>query len=194
MKSIIALQEEKAAIKQLATQAGIDAEQALIEKKVLFTRKEMTARAGIVKLLEPSDSKMDGIRNIDNAKLVGGEAFVCTGISFAVAVGKTAVPDGAMASLPFSRSFLKGAPNGFYNNEFSLKIGSKEKLNLVLRHACPALDSDDPTINNYCEVTPFVIKENQTILPELNCVTPNGSSDAPIFLEVALIGYKISRN
>jgi hypothetical protein len=197
MQNIIKIQNEKAAIKSLAIDAKIEVTaNTLVEKHVLYTRNILTGKAGIIKLIETKDSAEDGVRNIDNAKLVGGESFVCTGIAISFAVGAAAITAADISKQVFSRGIqdVSKANQGFFNNELSLKIQNKQKLNIVLRHATPEMGLDEAVLNNYCEVTPFVINENQTILPELNCLSAFGTTDLPIVMELALIGYRLSSN
>jgi len=198
MKNIIDLQNIKAAVKKMAIDANISfAQNALIEEHVLFMRNDLAGRSGIVQLIKPQDTQLDGVRNIDSARLVSGEAFICVGIAFSSAhSAKPIVKDGDVSNLDFQRTINgAGIAKGFFNNEFSLKIGSKEKLKMTLRHAMPEDGVDKPIRSEFCAVTPFVIDENQTILPEVNCFNATGDKAAEgAVLEVALIGYRLSSN
>lgn len=198
MKTIIDLQNIKAAVKKMAKEAKISfAENCLIEEHVLFMRNDLAGRSGIVQLIKTQDSKIDGVRNIDSAKLVSGEAFICTGIAFSTARSATKITNETQVSnLDYQRTINGGGVSqGFYNNEFSLKVGSKEKLKMTLRHAMPEDGADKPVRSEYCAVTPFVINENQTILPEINCFNASGDPAAEgAVLEVSLIGFRLSSN
>lgn len=198
MKTIIDLQNIKAAVKKMAIDAKISfAQNAMIEEHVLFMRNDLAGRSGIVQLIKPQDTQLDGVRNIDSARLVSGEAFICVGIAFSTAHSAAKIAkESDVSNLDFQRT-INGSElaKGFFNNEFSLKIGSKEKLKMTLRHAMPE-DGVDKSVNaDFCAVTPFVIDENQTILPEINCFNATGDQAANgAVLEVALIGYRLSSN
>jgi hypothetical protein len=198
MKNIIELQNIKAAVKKMAISGKISfADNCLIEEHVLFMRNDLAGRSGIVQLIKAQDSKIDGVRNIDNAKLTSGEAFICVGVAFSTAKSAAKIVNEiAVSNLDYQRTINGGGVSqGFYNNEFSLKVGSKEKLKMTLRHAMPEDGVDKPVRSEFCAVTPFIIDENQTILPEINCF--NASGDAATeghVLEACLIGYRLSSN
>jgi hypothetical protein len=197
MKTIIDLQNIKAAVKKLALEANIKfAENASIEEHVLFMRNDMTGRSGIIQLIKPQDTQLDGVRNIDSARLVTGEAFICVGIAFSTANTRAKIAnESAISALEFQRTISGGIDPRFFNNEFSLKIGSKEKLKMTIRHAMPEEGVDKPLRSEYCAVTPFVIDENQVILPEINCFNAVGDpATEGRAVEVALIGYRLSSN
>ena len=197
MKTIIDLQNIKAAVKKMAAEAGIKfSSNAIIEEHVLFMRNDMASRSGIVQLIKPQDTQLDGVRNIDSARLVSGEAFICVGIAFSTAHSGAAIRDESeLSALDYQRTVGGGIDAPFFNNEFSLKIGNKEKLKMTIRHAMPEDGADKPVRSEYCAVTPFVIDENQTILPEINCFNAVGDKAANgKAVEVALVGYRLSSN
>lgn len=196
MRNIIEQQSIKAAVKQIAKKSGVSfALRATVEEHVLYTRNDMTGKSGIDELIKSQDKKVDGVRNIDSARLNTGEAFVCTGIAFSVAQGQAALKDDVdMAILGFSRTMTNRGLTPFFNNEFTLKVSNKEKLKMIIRHGMATSNSDDPMMNEYCQVTPFIIDENQSILPQVNCFHPVGTKDAPVAFEMALIGYKLTTN
>ena len=197
MKTIIDLQNIKAAVKKLALEANIKfAGNASIEEHVLFMRNDLAGRSGIVQLIKAQDTQVDGVRNIDSARLVSGEAFICVGVAFSTAVSTAKIAnEGELSALDFHRTVEGGIEAPFFNNEFSLKIGNKEKLKMTIRHAMPETGADKPVRSEYCAVTPFVIDENQTILPEINCFNAVGAAATNgRAVEVALIGYRVSSN
>ncbi|MDE5421762.1 hypothetical protein L3073_06045 [Ancylomarina sp. DW003] len=196
MKNIIEQIQIKEAIAKLAASKGIAVNSnTLIEQHILYCRKELSGSRGIIRLVESQDPMMDGVRNIDSGKLNSGESFICTGVIFSTANSIEALKgDSDFTKLGFARSIDEGIDTAFFNNEVSLKIQNKEKLKVVLRHAMPEKPKDDSAFNEYCGLTPFVITQNQSIQPEINCLQAVGASDKPIVFEFALVGYRLSSN
>lgn len=196
MINIIEQQKIKEAVRKLAIEAKISfASEAVIENHVLYTRNDLTASSGIAELIKSQDKKVDGVRNIDSARLNTGEAFICTGVAFSVAQGSAAIKgEEAFSMLDYSRTMSNRNIAPFFNNEFTLKISSKEKLKMIIRHGMQGAQSDEPMMDHFCPVTPFVIDENQAILPQINCFNPVGAADAPVVFEMALVGYRLTSN
>ena len=197
MRNIIEQQKIKEAVRAIAIASGIDFVNngTLIESHILYTRNDITERSGIVELIKAQDKKVDGVRNIDSARLNTGEAFICTGVAFSVASGREALAnEGDFSKLDFQRTMSNRGVTAFFNNEFSLKISNKEKLNVIVRHGMQGSQTDEPMYNHHCPVTPFVIDQNQSILPQINCFQPVGTKDEPVVFEMALIGYRLTSN
>jgi hypothetical protein len=199
MRNIVEQLSIQAAVRKLAANSKdikFDTERAIIERHVLYCRKAVGGKNGITQLLQPQDVQKDGVRNIDSARLVTGEAFICTGLVISTASHNARISDESkLSSISYSQGVEEAADGQFFNNEFSLKIQNKEKLKVVLRHAVPNNTSDENFASNCYEVSPFVIGENQTILPELNIFNPPVANDtSDVVIEVALVGYRVSAN
>ncbi|MBI9035473.1 hypothetical protein DWB61_03750 [Ancylomarina euxinus] len=166
----------------------------LIEKDILFTRIALGTKTGIQELLKPQDNEMDGVRNISNAKLAGGTAFLVTGIVISHAGHSAVIKNEAdLAKLTYSGEYAK-ADSSFFNNELSLKIGGKEKVKAALRHMMPQEAGDEKFVDSGYAVSPFLIPSNQVILPALNIYANPTAADKDTALEIALVGYRITAN
>jgi hypothetical protein len=166
----------------------------LIEKDILFTRIALGTKTGIQELLKPQDNEMDGVRNISNAKLAGGTAFLVTAIVISNASHSAVIKDEAvLATLAYTGEFSK-RESSFFNNELSLKIGGKEKIKAALRHMMPQEAGDEKFVESGYSVSPFLIPSNQVILPALNIFSNPTLADKDIALEIALVGYRITAN
>ena len=190
--------EIKAAMRQLAAQSNdvkFDVTDAHIEKSVMYCRRSLNGKTGIQDLLKPQDTEKDGVRNIDSAKLSAGTAFICTSVVISVANSRAGVlkVEDQLSTLDYSPE--SGASAGqFFNNELSIKIGSKEKLKAVLRHMLPVEAGDNAFENSGFSVSPFVIPSQAQILPQLNIFNLPCPDTEDIAIEVAFVGYKISQN
>jgi len=166
----------------------------LIEKDILFTRVALGTKTGIQELLKPQDNEMDGVRNISNAKLAGGTAFLVTALVISQANHSAVISNEAdLAKLAYSGEYAKTI-SPFFNNELSFKVGGKEKIKAALRHMMPQEAGDEKFIDSGYEVSPFLIPSNQVILPALNIFSNPTAADKDIALEIACIGYRITAN
>lgn len=196
MQNLLETIQTKSAVREIAKgKVDFDASKAHIEKSTLYLRKALNGLTGIQQLIKPSDTEKDGVRNIDSARLPSGEAFLVTGlvISTATAAAKLSREED-ISALEFFQGIENGAQPKFFNSELSLKVGNKEKLKTVLRHAMQAQETDDVFDKSAYQVTPFVIEPQQNISPDLNIFDLPCPADQDMVVEVAFVGYKISGN
>jgi|GEM_PF-3494701 len=196
MSNLLETIQIKSAVRQIANgKVNFDATKAHIEKSTLYFRKALCGLSGIQQLIKPADVEKDGVRNIDSARLPSGEAFLVTGIVFSTAKSEAKLTDEkAISALSFTTGMADGNLAKFLNSEFSLKVGNKEKLKTILRHAKAEMKGDDVFDKAAYQVTPFIIEPQQNISPDLNIFDLPCAADKDLVLEVALVGYKISGN
>ena len=182
------------AIAQAKTKVNIDG--ALIEKATLYARAAIGGKSGTQALIKPSDSEAEGVRNIDNAKLPTGEAFLVVGIAISTGSAKAAITDeSALTKVSFVLGTEdSGVEKSIFNSELSIKAGRKEKFKTILCHVMPSKLSDDTFHKNAHSVTPFVIDPQQQIEFDLNILDTVAIDPSDTAIEVALVGYRITAN
>lgn len=196
MKNLNEVIKELEAVRAIAqAKTKVDVHGALIEKSVLYARAMVGGKSGSQSLIKTSDSEADGVRNIDNAKLPTGEAFLVTGIAISTGSCSGKPTDEAeLSKVPFERSIENSISESFTNSELSIKAGKKEKFKTILRHVMQQNASDDTFEDSAHTVTPFVIDPQQSIEFDLNIFDAVAKEVNDSAIEVALIGFRITAN
>lgn len=173
---------------------NFDVEKANIEPHVLYFRKSLKGASDIVPLVRKEDKIVDGVRNIDSAKLVGGEAFFCTKVivSGGTVAGDTFTDD-VIKAVKVTNSVASCSPFG--SSKITVEVNKKEMFAGITNHLLPSKTSDDvfgQGKSGY-QVPAFLIPSNKEIIPKIELFTAVDSAEKPV-IEFAMIGYKITEN
>lgn len=188
--------KELGAVRGIAKErTAIDVDNAIVEKATLYVRSAVGGKSGTQSMIKPSDSEADGVRNIDNAKLPTGEAFLVTGIAISSGTHRGAMTnESSLSTVAFQNGTEEGIESIFFNSELSIKAGRKEKFKSLLRHIMPINAGDDTFEKNAHSVTPFVIESQQLIEINLEIYDAIDATTDDSAVEVALIGFRITAN
>lgn len=99
---------------------GLGKSELRLADTVIYSIKPVTSKT--IKMFETQDDKQIGLRNVSNAKLPKGSAFLVSGIVLLAAVAGGNTPDNVMAA---TYGQLEAVP-AIANGEFSLKANKKQ--------------------------------------------------------------------
>jgi len=199
--SLVALLDEKASVREIARQSDsidFDVTNAMIEKDILFVKKDIGGLSGIQQLLKQSDAELDGVRNIDSAKLNGGEAFLVEKIIVTAGQAEHKCKTEEELRIVDLYTNLGNFPVELRSAKLSLKVNSTEKFSAPINRIANITECDDVFGQGKSgkEVPPFIIPANQVVLPEINLYdrVDDGDGDLSTVLEISFVGYRITKN